>query len=459
MNLHQFLCILRARRAVAALILLAVLALAGGWTLLRPPSYVARAALLADVRTDPVGATQVAAMLSPTYLATQIDLAKSDRVAQRAVELLPPDEEPIRQLRELAREKGAPPHWMAATLQRRVEVKPARESNIIHISARGGSPAEAARVANAFAQAYVDTNLALKTEPARRSMEWLERQVQEARTRLETAQARLSGFQQRAAIISGSEQGDFETERLAEISAQLLLAQGQARGGAIEASVEVMQNPVVNNLRGEIARLEAKLQEASAALGANHPKMQQLHAELETLRARMLAESQRAGTAAAVSTQASARRIRELKEQVAAQRQRVLTTSRQRGDLTVLRQEVETAQKTYDTIATSAAQSRLQGMTTQANVLVLGRAPEPLEPSGLSLPQALIVGFGGGSVLALAGALLAELRRRRVRCVEDLEAAAQVPVLAVVSGPPRLPAGLLAMDAPRLSRASPRSLA
>jgi polysaccharide biosynthesis transport protein len=459
MSLHQFLCILRARRAVAALILLAVLALAAGWTLLRPKSYEARASVLVDVRGDPVGATNVAAMLSPTYLATQIDLVKSDRVAQRAVELLPPDEEPVRGLRELARQKEAPPHWMASALQRRVEVKPARESNIIHISSRGGSPAEAARVANAFAQAYVDTNLALKTEPARRSMEWLERQVQEARTRLEAAQARLSGFQQRAAIISGSEQGDFETQRLAELSAQLLLAQGQARGGAIEASAEVMQNPVVNNLRGEIAGLEAKLQQASAVLGANHPKMQQLHAELETMRARMLAESQRAGGAAVASNQASARRIRELKEQVATQRQRVLATTRQRGDLNVLRQELETAQKAYDTVATSATQSRLQGMTTQANVLVLGRAPEPLEPSGLSLSQALIVGFAGGSVLALAGALLTELLRRRVRSVEDLQAAAQVPVLAVVSGPPRLPPGLLPMDAPRLSRASPRSLA
>lgn len=459
MNLHQFLCILRARRVVAALILLAVVALAAGWTLLRPRSYEARASVMVDVRADPVGGSQLAAMLSPTYLATQIDLVKSDRVAQRAVELLPPDEEPMRQLRELARQKGAPPHWMATALQRGLEVKPARESNIIHISARGGSPGEAARVANAFAQAYVDTNLALKTEPARRSQEWLERQVKEARTRLEAAQARLSGFQQKAAIISGSEQGDFETQRLAELSAQLMLAQGQARAGAIETSVEVMQNPVVNNLRGEIARLEAKLQEASAALGANHPKMQQLQAELQTLRARMLAETQRAGGAAAASTQASARRIQDLKEQVAAQRQRVLATSRQRGDLTVLRQEVETAQKAYDTIATSAAQSRLQGMTTQANVLFLGQAPEPLEPSGLSLRQALILAFAGGSVLALAGALLAELLGRRVRCVEDLQAAAQVPVLAVVSGPPRLPPGLQAMDAPRLSRASPGSLA
>jgi succinoglycan biosynthesis transport protein ExoP len=459
MTLHQFLCILRARRAVAALILLTVLALAAGWTLLRPPSYEARASVLVDVRSDPVGGTNLAAMLSPTYLATQIDLVKSDRVAQRAVELLPPDEEPMRGLSELAREKGAPPHWTASALQRRVEVKPARESNIIHISSRGGSPAEAARVANAFAQAYVDINLSLKTEPARRSMEWLDRQVQEARTKLETAQARLSGFQQKAAIISGSEQGDFETQRLAELSAQLLLAQGQARAGAVETSAEVMQNPVVNNLRGEIATLEAKRQEASAVLGANHPKMGQLNAELDTLRARMLAESQRAGNAAAASTNASARRIRDLKDQVAAQRQRVLATSRQRGDLTVLRQEVESAQKAYETVATSAAQSRLQGMTTQANVLFLGRASEPLEPSGLSLRQALIVAFGGGSVLALAGALLAELLRRRVRCVEDLEAATQVPVLAVVSGPPRIPPTLLPMDAPRLSRAFPRSLA
>jgi chain length determinant protein tyrosine kinase EpsG len=131
----------------------------------------------------------------------------------------------------------------------------------------------------------------------------------------------------------------------------------------------------------------------------------------------------------------SAKRIRELQDQIAAQKARVLATGRQRGDLHVLRQEVESAQKAYDTVAASAAQSRLQGMTTQANVVFLGSATEPMEPSGPTPLQAVAVALGGGLLLGVAGALLAEFANRRVRSVDDLETVTQVPILGVVPAP------------------------
>jgi succinoglycan biosynthesis transport protein ExoP len=459
MSLHQFLSILRARRGLAGLILLAVVVLALAWVLPRPKTYVSRASVLIDVRTDPVGSMPLEGMISPTYLATQIDIVKSHRVAERVVELLPANQEPMPRLREQVRKTAAPQQWLVNVIQRSLDVKPARESNIINISWSGRSPAEAARVANAFAQAYSDISLNLKTAPAKRSTEWFDEQVRQARERLEKAQTRLSEFQQKAGIISSNEQGDYETQRLAELSAQLLLAQSRDPAGSGETSTQVMQSPLVNNLRSEVAKLESKLQEASAMLGANHPKMQQMQAELRSMRARLDAESQRAGGAAAASGQASANRIRELQDQIAAQKARVLATSRQRGDLNVLRQEFESAQKAYDTVAANAAQSRLQGMTTQANVVFLGSATEPLEPSGPTPLLAVVVALGGGLLLGVGGALLAELANRRVRSAEDLEAVTQVPILGLVPAPKhRITPLRLTNGWRRLARIPPRSL-
>ena len=70
---------LRARRGLAGLILLATLALALAWVVLRPATYVARAPVLVDVRTDPTGATPLQGMVSPAYISTQIDIVKSER--------------------------------------------------------------------------------------------------------------------------------------------------------------------------------------------------------------------------------------------------------------------------------------------------------------------------------------------------------------------------------------------
>ena len=426
MSLHQFLSILRARRVLAGLILLAVAAGALGWALLRPLSYEARAPVLLDVRTDPTGTTPIQGMVSPSYVASQIDIAKSPQVAIRAVELLG-DQQPMPRLRQQAREKGLPAQWIVEALQRSLDVKPTRESNILHFSARGSSPAEAARVANAFAQAYLDTHLDLKTGPAKRYAAWFDEQVDQARDRLDRSQARLSDFQQKAGILSSSEQGDYERQHLAELSAQLLAATSRPRSAPGGDS-----GPIVDHVRGEVARLESKVEEASTTMGSNHPRMHQLQAELRAMRARLAAESGRAARAAAAASQSSASRIRELQQQVAAQKARVLSTSRQRGDLSVLQQEVESAQKAYDTVAASAAQSRLQGAVTQGSVLFLGSAMEPLRPTGFTPLQALAIGLAGGLVLAIAGALLAELANRRVRCIEDLQVATDLPILGIV---------------------------
>ena len=460
MSLHQFFSIMRARRGLAGLILLATLALALAWVVLRPATYVGRAPVLVDVRTDPVGSTPLQGMVSPGYISTQIDIVKSDRVAERVVQMLPPDQQPMLRLREEAAKRPSPQQWIVNAIQRSLDVKPARESNIINISWSGRSPAEAARVANAFAQAYLDTNLSLKTAPAKRYSEWFDQQVVAARERLEQAQSKLSAFQEKAGIISSNEQGDYETARLAELSAQLMVAQGRRRSGGGETSTEVLQSPLVNNMRADVARLESKVQEASATMGPNHPKMQQMEAELRSMRARLASESSRLGSAAAVSSQASANRVRELQEALAAQKARVLATNKQRGELSVLQREVDSAQKAFETVSASAAQSRLQSLSTQSNVVCLGAAVEPLEPSGPTPLQAMLVALGGGLLLGMAGALLAELANRRVRSIEDIEMVTQLPILGVVPAPKSRVAPLRLANTPRRLTLTPqRSLA
>jgi succinoglycan biosynthesis transport protein ExoP len=458
MSLSQFLSILRARRRLAATILFSVLLLALAWVLLRPANYVARAPILVEMRTDPVGATPLQAMVSPSYLSTQIDIVKSQRVAERVLELLPPDQEPLPRLREQARKKSSPQQWMVNALQRQLEVKPARESNVISITWAGRSPAEAARVANAFAQAYFDTNLNLRTAPAKRDSEWFDQQVAQARERLETAQSRLAEFQERTGLVSSSEQGDFERQRLQEMSAQLLAAESRRRApGPASADAD---SPVVSTLRGEIARLESKVEEANANLGPNHPRMRQMQAELGAMRSRLASESSRAGRVASESGEASAARIRDLREQMNAQKARVLAMGKHRGELNVLQREAESAQKAYELVAASAAQSRLQSVSTQGNVMFLGMATEPLEPSGLGPIPALAVALAGGLLLGIAGALLAELANRRVRSVEDLEAVTHLPILGVLPAPPsRINPLMIASPTRRLAFNPQRSLA
>jgi chain length determinant protein EpsF len=453
MSLYQLFSILRARRLVAGLILLTTVLLALAWVLFRPGSYMARAPVLVDImRTDPVNATPQYGPVPTSFLATQIDIVKSDRVAERVVQLLPPDQPPLKALREKAQKKPGPnvERVIASVLQQRLEVKPARESNVINITWTGRTPAEAARVANAFAQAYIETNLDLKTDPARKYTVWFDDQVKEARDKLEKSQQRLADFQQKAGIVTSDEKADYETTRLNDLSQQLIAVQNRGRTGATTASDA---SPLVNNLRQDAAHLEAKIAQGSATMGSRHPEMMRMQAELATVRSRMAQEASRVGQTAASAAEAAKARERELQGMIAEQKQRVLALSKQRGDLALLKSDVDSAQKAFETVSASAAQARLQSMSNQTNVMRLASAVEPLDPTGPSGVQALLIALVAGTILAVASAMLMELANRRVRTAQDLALVTHLPILASV--PAAVPSRYVH---PRLSAPASRRL-
>jgi chain length determinant protein EpsF len=429
MSLHQLFSILRARRAAAGLILLVTLALALAWVLVRPASYKASAPVLVDVKMDPVGGTALQGMVAPNYMATQIDIVKSDRVAERVLQMLPPDQEPVKSLREPAQKKSAPQAWRAREIQKKLDVKPARESNIVNIAWTGSTPAEAARVANAFAQAYLDVSLEIKTNPAKRYAEWFDDQVKLSRDRLETAQSKLSAFQEQSGIVSADERGDYETARLNDLAVQLTAMRNR---GTSSAGAADNASPLVNNLRQDVARLEAKVSENSATMGSAHPVMQALNAQLSALRARMSSESSRVGDAAQGAVRSTKSREQELEKAIETQKAKVLAMTKQRGQLSVLQREVDSAQKAYETVSASAAQARLQSLANQTNMVRIASAIEPTEKTGLTGMQTMMVAGIGGLLLALIGALLLELGNRRVRSVEDLAMVTRLPILGTV---------------------------
>ena len=430
MSLSQFFSILRARRGLAAFILLATLAVALGWALLRPASYRAIAPVLVDVRMDPTNATPLQGMVAPTFMSTQIDIIKSDRVAQRVAQILPPDQAPLKGLRDAAQKQAQPDRWIADKLQHGLEVKPARETNIINITWVGRTPAEAARVANAFAQAYLETNLDLKTEPAKKYTVWFDEQVQGVRSRLEQAQQKLAAYQEKAGIVTADEKSDFETTRLNELLQQLSVAQTRGIGGSSAGASD--SSPLVNNLRQDVARMEAKIAQGSATMGSRHPEMLRMQSELAAMKARLNEESHRVGVSAEQSAEARAERVRALQAAINDQKQKVLALNRQRAEANILKADVDSAQKAFDTVTASAAQARLQSMSNQTNVMKLAPAVEPMEATGPTTAQAMLIGLAVGIVLAIAGALMAELSNRRVRTAADLSMVTHLQILATV---------------------------
>ena len=133
MTFQQFLLILRARWRIAVGVFGVVVATTLLVSLLLPRQYTAETALVIDVKSpDPIMGAMLPPQMMAGYMATQVDIITSKRVAERVVRLLKLDEVPeIRQQWQSESEgRGDLRVWLGELLQKQLIVRPSRESKI-----------------------------------------------------------------------------------------------------------------------------------------------------------------------------------------------------------------------------------------------------------------------------------------------------------------------------------------
>ncbi len=447
MTLGQVLAVLRARWKIALLMFVLTVGVTLAVSLLLPKQYTATASVVIDVKPDPVSAMMYAGLASPAFMATQVDIIQSDRVANRVVRNLKLAESPqVRQ--QWLDETGGDGNievWLADSFSKKLDVRPSRESNVISVSYTAPDPRFAAGLANAFVQAYIETSLELRVDPAKQYSTFFDKRGKEAREALETAQAKLSAFQREKRIVATDERLDVENARLNELSSQLVMIQavaaesnsrqGQASGNSANQMQEVLSNPVINSLKSQMSSQEARLKELSARYGAAHPQVVELKANIAELQVKIAEETKRVTGGVGVTSTINRAREAQLRASLTAQRTKVLDLKQVRDEGMVLAREVENAQRTYDSLMARSNQTSLESQTTQSNSNVLTQAVAPLLPSSPKVVLNTLLSVFLGALLALAAAFLLELLDRRVRSVEDVAVALQLPVLGIMPKP------------------------
>ncbi|KQY82877.1 chain length determinant protein EpsF [Pelomonas sp. Root1444] len=445
MTFSQFLSILRARRLLFIAVLLAVVVPVIVASLLWPKKYIGVASVVVDIKPDPIsGISQ--ALVNPGLLATQVDIISSERVARRVIRSLKLTEAPSIRDDWQADTNGEVDieTWLVVLLQKQLDVKPSRESSVITIEYGASDPKFAAGMANAFAQAYLDTVLDLRVDPAKQFSSFFDARAKDARLALEKAQNRLSEFQSEKGVVMTDERMDIENQRLNELTSQLVVMQSlsaesgsrqsQAAGGAADKLQEISSHPVIASLRADIARSEARLQELNAKFGDRHPQVVELKANINELRARIDTEVKRLSAGVGVTNSITRQREAQIRADLDAQRAKVLKMKQVRDEGVLILRDVEAAQRAFEQIQLRATQTNLESQVTATNVTMLTPAVPPAKHSS---PKPLLNSFVGvffGLLLATGAVLLSELRNRRIRHVGDIADVLQLPLLGILPG-------------------------
>ena len=450
MTLHQFLLILRAQWRIAVYIFVGIVSAVLVLSLIWPKQYTATASVVVDIKSDPVAMASNAALVgqqATTYVNTEADIISSERVAQRVVKTLRLDQQPEARKRWA---KGPDEDISVAIadylLDKKVVVAPTHDSpthssNVIDISVTWSDPRTAAALANSFAQTAIDTNIDLKVEPAKQYAAWFEQRAQALRADLQAKQKRLSDFQNANGIVATDEKLDVENNRLTELSTELVTIQGvrqesqsHARqvGGDINSLPEVLQSPVIQNLKSQLAQADAKREDVATRLGKNHPDYKEVEGEIANLRTRIAQESANIAASLGRTNDVNVRREGDVRAALEAQKQKVLELKHEHDQAAVLDGDVTAAQRDLDEVTKSLAQSNLESLTQQTNVVQLSTAEAPKHPSTPKLVINMLLGIFLGGVFGIGAALAVEMRNRRVREAEDMVELLGVPLLGTI---------------------------
>lgn len=452
-TIDHFLRILWARRVTIVIALGVALFLGTTWTLRTPKTYAAHATVLLDVKSpDPLNGLQLQGLMAPSYMNTQVDLIGSETVARRVIQelKLTDDDELKQQWQGATGGRIDQQTWLVEWLGKNLEVNPTRDSNVLQVGFRARDPKLAAEGANAFVKAYIGTTLDLRVAPARQYKQFFDTSAQKLREDLETAQRRLSAYQQSNGLIGSDETFDVETARLNALVSQLVLMQSQAsESGSRQAatrsdadqSQEALNSPLITSLRTDLQRANSRLQELNETLGRRHPQIVQLKANIAELKARIDEETRRVVGGVRVGNTINKQRLAELQAEVQAQRVKVMRMKATRDEAMVLQRDVDSAQKAYDGVLSRASQMGLESEAGQTNVLLVGAATPPARPispnAARNIAASLLFGLIGG----LVAALVREARDQRIRTEEQAMALLQQPLVSIVPNfrPERVP--------------------
>ncbi len=444
MNLSHFLAVLRARWLAAAIVFAVVVTAAVLYLVLATRVYTATATLLIDVKPDPVS-SMLYGGTNPAQINTQLDIIHSDRVAQRVVQNLKlADLADMRAAWASAKSGLTIQEWLSDFIEGGLDPKvSAPGSNVINISYRSADARFASTVANAYVQAYLETSIELRVDPAKQYSGFFTDQQKDARDALEAAQNKLSAFQKEKGIIGTDDKFDLEMSRLTALTQELVTIQTarvdastrQGQIGTASQLSEVLGNGTVNGLKADLSSAELKLQELSSRYGDKHPQVQEARAQVNELKAKLSRAMGDVTGAIGVDARVSHAREAEIQAAVDAQRIKVLALKETRDQGSVLARDVENAQRSYDLVYNRASQTNLESQNRQSNATVISQATTPSSPSSPKVASVLLMGIVAALGLAMGVALLLEQFDKRIRTNSDAFDFLGLPVIGIMPSP------------------------
>lgn len=463
-NLAEYLGMVRRHwRLVAAFLVTAVTASVIHYSI-TPKEYQARAVLKIERRSlaSPMVGEQNIWMdyFNQEFYPTQYELLQSRGLAERVVRNLDlPNDSKLNPAAALRRAREARPPsaeedeatlgHLAEGLRGGLAVEPVRNTQLVALLYRSPSPELAARIANGFAEAFIDLGIEDRFATAGKASSFLGVQIETLKQEIQDKEVQLQAFRRRSDIIAVDPSSNVLLQRLESLNQDYmelkkLRIEKEARYHEVltaprETVADSLSGGVVSDLRAQQLRLEREYETQLKTYKPEWPAMVALKAEIEKgeqSMERVVAEMVgKAQASAKAEYQTALRQEQALGAELAKQKSETIDQSSATVEYSNLQVEVQTRRELLDELMRKQSETevsaRLQN-SRDSNVRIVDRALVPGGPFRPSLRQDLTYGALLGLLLGIGCALLIEFLDRTVKTPEEVERRLGLSTLGVI---------------------------
>jgi succinoglycan biosynthesis transport protein ExoP len=332
-----------------------------------------------------------------------------------------------------------------------VTVEPVRASRLVDIKFRSADPSFAARAINALADTYIEQHLEFKFLASQEASDWLGKRLAEQRKAVEDSEMAVQRYRERSDAVSLEERQNIVVQKLADLNAAVTRAKTDliqrealytqlnlmaADSSALAGFPPILANAYIQQLKTELAQLQAQQAQLGEQLGERHPDMIKVSLAVQSTQAKLKTEI--ANVVQSLRSEYLAARSQEqsLVAALEAQKQEALDLNRKAIDYGVLQRDAMSNRQMFETLMQRTKEMGISSELRTSNIRVVDKAEVPQTPVSPNKRHDIMMALFSATVLALGLVFLFERLDNRITLPSELPDRLGLALLGLVPAVP-----------------------
>ncbi len=442
LNLRDYWRILRKRKGIVAVVALAFGLMAYVFAEVQKPQpiYQATAVVKFERTTTLVGLlVETLSVSTGDNLATQAAVVRSFPVLERAAKtlrLIPTDldSDAIKRIPRYVQ--------LVSDLRRQVAAAPEESTTLINITVSSQDATQAARIANAVAEAYREENVLTRTHQIREARRFIEEQLAAVGEHIHQTEDAMRALKERHGFVSLAEETTASLARLISLENEYdkvrrteqetanqiqVLQDPQVVAGVVLPRIFTdAGDPTVAKLNTTLLDLGVERENLLITLMPEHPQIRELNSRIATTRENLVRELR-------LKMQTFRGRVSDTQRQIQQIRQEQRTLPDVARQYTQLQRELTINENLLSQLRSKFQEVQIKEKEQVEEVTLVRPATDPDRPT--NPPQTfgkVVVGLLIGLTIGLVGAFVLESFDTSIGTIQDVESFLEVPVLGLV---------------------------